>query len=74
MFDCLYFCNFSLKPASKSSTRSPCINRPINCPNFSKIIWSYNAINHYKEDYPVNEIPSILLIDDIEKKNVLFFK
>ena len=72
--DCLYFHNFSLKSASKSSARSPCTNRPINCPNCNKVIWSYNAKFHYKEDHPLLELPSILFIEENEKNSVLSLK
>lgn len=46
---CPYFCTFSTAAAMKTSTRSPCTNRPVFCPIrmcSAEIVWKYNLAQH----------------------------
>ena len=66
--NCIYFQKFSLKAAEKSTTNSPCTNRPVECVICKLIIWSYNIKIHYDRIHTGIQIP--FMISDDEKKRI----
>lgn len=48
---CQFFCSFSLKAESKSSTQTPCTNRPVICSQCKECCWSYNLELHYSKNH-----------------------
>ena len=49
--DCKFFRPFNLKSAAKSTTNSPCTNRPIECVLCKGVYSSYNKETHYKANH-----------------------
>ena len=66
--DCKYYIKFSLGAAKKSTTYSPCTNRPVHCTICKCVVWSYNIAEHFKISHPTATYSCYLSVE--EKKKV----
>ena len=48
---------YSLAPAAKSATSTPCTNRPLQCPKCPLVVWSYSMLRHFADAHPTADIP-----------------
>jgi len=64
--NCKFSHKFSLKLAAKSTKRSPCTNRPVECPRCKDVFWSYNIAIHYELIHIGEEIPAMITLTEIE--------
>ena len=47
--NCSYTSKFSLKPAEKCTSSSPCTNHPVVCTISDTVVWSYMMTSHYSQ-------------------------
>jgi hypothetical protein len=60
--DCLFFREFSLKPAEGSKI---CTNRPINCEICNGCFWSYNLEMHYNNKHKDQAFISKITVEEV---------
>ena len=67
--NCPHASKFSLKPAEKSTSSSPCTNRPVVCIICHTVVWSYMMASHYSQVH--NGVPCPLSVTVEEREMVL---
>ena len=64
--NCTYASKFSLKPGEKSTSSTPCTNRPIVCTICNTVVWSYMMTSHYSQVNDGVKCPLSMTVEERE--------